>query len=113
MDYSKRDDPDQEDGVKEDEEVESKLHPDVKELVDVICDFKAMEKYLRKMNFDTNRTPLGEFLSFLQLWFRKDHQGATEDWLEAVVLDRIPNNGQRIRWLVSCARQRVLHQDSA
>lgn len=37
------------------------LDPRVKDVVELICDFGAMERQLEKFNFDAKRNPLGEF----------------------------------------------------
>ncbi|CAD5230121.1 unnamed protein product [Bursaphelenchus okinawaensis] len=58
VDYSRQDEEERRDDI-EDEAVPCTLDPKVKSVIDLISDLKAMEKHLKRLNFDTNRTPLG------------------------------------------------------
>ncbi|CAD5234123.1 unnamed protein product [Bursaphelenchus xylophilus] len=58
VDYSRQDEEERRDDL-EDESVPCTLDPRVKNVIDLISDLKAMEKHLKRLHFDTNRTPLG------------------------------------------------------
>lgn len=46
--------------------IESKLHPRVRVIIELICDVKCMEEAVVEMKYDANKAPLGK-LTFEQI----------------------------------------------
>lgn len=74
MDYSKKkkkgNESDAGDKSKKDVKppLESKLDPQIRHVMELICDLKAMELEIRNMEYDVNKSPLGTF-SVLNTYF--------------------------------------------